>query len=106
MTNAAAKEAAVSRAGAKVANIGIFPFCCVGRVIASHAMGGGVAIVPFGRGKFIAGVQGGLYRFDPATEAFELLIRVCGFISRALHCLGPGLSWTKLFFPAGRNLFC
>lgn len=33
-------------------------------------------VVPSGDGRFIAGLQGGLYRFDPATEAFDLLVAV------------------------------
>ena len=33
-------------------------------------------LLPSADGKFIAGVQGGLYRFDPDTETFELLVPV------------------------------
>ena len=33
-------------------------------------------VVPSADGTFIAGLQGGLYRFDPATEAFDLLVPV------------------------------
>ena len=33
-------------------------------------------VVPSVDGTLIAGVQGGLYRFDPATDAFDLLLRV------------------------------
>lgn len=33
-------------------------------------------VVPSADGRFIAGLQGGLHRFDPATGAFELLVAV------------------------------
>lgn len=33
-------------------------------------------VLPTADGTFIAGVQGGLYRFDPATGAFDLHVRV------------------------------
>ncbi len=33
-------------------------------------------VVPSADGRFIAGLQGGLYRFDPATETFDLLAPV------------------------------
>jgi D-xylonolactonase len=33
-------------------------------------------VVPSADGQFVAGVQGGLYRFDPASDRFDLLVSV------------------------------